>query len=176
MKLDFFNVGAVIEGKEVAALRGVVSVGRMHAPGRGRSGSSKPFVDSAPKWSNTDKSAIEETIVDLAKKGHTTAQIGLILRDQYAVPNVRLVLEKRIGQILARNDISPEIPEDLMNLMRKALRMLDHLNSNRKDIHNRRQLELVESRIRRLSRYYKREGTLDSEWNYKRDQLRLAVK
>ena len=46
-------------------------MGRMHASGRGRSGSTKPFVDSAPEWSNTDKSAIEETIVDLARKGHT---------------------------------------------------------------------------------------------------------
>ncbi len=168
-------VGAVKEGKEVAAVQGEVSVGRMHASGRGRSGSTKPFVDSAPEWSNTDKSAIEETIVDLARKGHTAAQIGLILRDQHAVPNVRLVLGERISQVLARNEISPEIPEDLMNLMRKALKMLDHLNSNRKDIHNRRQLELVESRIRRLSRYLKGTGALDSDWTYNRDQLRLAV-
>ena len=150
-------------------------MGRMHASGRGKSGSNRPFVDAAPEWSNTDKSAIEETIPDLSRKGHTAAEIGLILRDQHAVPNVRLVLGERVGQVLARNEISPEIPEDLMNLMRKALRMLDHLNTNRKDIHNRRQLELVESRIRRLARYLKGTGALDSEWTYKRDQLRLAV-
>ena len=150
-------------------------MGRMHASGRGKSGSNRPFVDAAPEWSNTDKSAVEETILDLSRKGHTAAEIGLILRDQHAVPNVRLVLGERVGQVLARNEISPEIPEDLMNLMRKALRMLDHLNTNRKDLHNRRQLELVESRIRRLSRYLKGTGALDSEWTYKRDQLRLAV-
>ena len=125
--------------------------------------------------SNTDKAEIEETIVDLAKKGNTTAQIGTILRDQHAVPSVRLVMGERIGQILARNDISPSIPEDLMDLMRKALRMLDHLSENRKDIHNRRQLHLVESKIRRLARYHKGAGALDSDWTYKRDQLRLAV-
>ena len=150
-------------------------MGRMHASGRGKSGSNRPFVDAAPEWSNTDKSAIEETILDLSRKGHTAAEIGLILRDQHAVPSVRLVLGERVGQVLARNEISPEIPEDLMNLMRKALRMFDHLNTNRKDIHNRRQLELVESRIRRLARYLKGTGALDSEWTYKRDQLRLAV-
>ena len=150
-------------------------MGRMHASGRGKSGSNRPFVDAAPEWSNTDKSAIEETILDLSRKGHTAAEIGLIIRDQHAVPNVRLVLGERVGQVLARNEISPEIPEDLMNLMRKALRMLDHLNTNRKDLHNRRQLELVESRIRRLARYLKGTGALDSEWTYKRDQLRLAV-
>nr|ADD93060.1 hypothetical protein [uncultured archaeon MedDCM-OCT-S05-C10] len=82
---------------------------------------------------------------------------------------------ERIGQILARNDISPSIPEDLMDLMRKALRMLDHLTENRKDLHNRRQLQLVESKIRRLARYHKGSGALDSDWTYKREQLRLAV-
>ena len=111
--------------------------------------------------------------------------LGFLVRDKRRAPdegriqgsrsNVRLVLGERISQVLARNEISPEIPEDLMNLMRKALKMLDHLNSNRKDIHNRRQLELVESRIRRLSRYLKGTGALDSDWTYKRDQLRLAV-
>ena len=148
---------------------------RMHAPGRGKSGSTRPHIDSAPVWSNTDKEQIEETIVDLAKKGKTTAQIGMILRDQHAVPSVRLVMGERIGQILARNEISPSVPEDLMDLMRKALRMIDHLSENHKDIHNRRQLHLVESKIRRLARYHKGAGALDSTWTYKRDQLRLAV-
>ena len=148
---------------------------RMHAPGRGKSGSTRPHIDSAPVWSNTDKAQIEETIVDLAKKGKTTAQIGTILRDQHAVPSVRLVMGERIGQILARNDISPSVPEDLMDLMRKALRMLDHLSENHKDVHNRRHLHLVESKIRRLARYHKGAGALDSTWTYKRDQLRLAV-
>ena len=97
------------------------------------------------------------------------------MRDQHAVPSVRLVMGERIGQILARNDISPSIPEDLMDLMRKALRMLDHLSENHKDVHNRRQLHLVESKIRRLARYHKGAGALDSTWTYKRDQLRLAV-
>ena len=97
-------------------------MGRMHASGRGKSGSNRPFVDAAPDWSNTDKSAVEETILDLSRKGHTAAEIGLILRDQHAVPNVRLVLGERVGQVLARKEISPEIPEDLMNLMRKALK------------------------------------------------------
>ena len=63
----------------------------------------------------------------------------------------------------------------MMNLMRRALRLIDHLESNRKDRHNSRQLELTESKIRRLSRYYKGRGQLDTEWAYKRDELRLMV-
>ena len=148
---------------------------RMHSPGRGRSGSTKPLVDKAPEWSNSDPKAVTELILSLAAEGHNTATIGTILRDQHAVPDARLVVGKRIGQILAENEITPQYPEDLMSLMRRALRLINHLESNRKDLHNSRQLELTESKIRRLARYYKGRGLLETEWAYKRDQLRLLV-
>ena len=104
-----------------------------------------------------------------------TSMIGMVLRDQHAVPDVRLATGERISQILERNGISPKYPEDMMNLMRRALGLIDHLNSNSKDLHNRRQLELCESKIRRLAAYYKESGKLDADWQYKRDQLRLMV-
>ena len=148
---------------------------RMHSPGRGKSGSTKPLVDKAPEWSNSDPKAVTELILSLAAEGHTTAAIGTILRDQHAVPDARLVVGKRIGQVLAENDITAKYPEDMMSLMRRALRLINHLDSNRKDLHNSRQLELTESKIRRLSRYYQGHGLLDTEWAYKRDQLRLMV-
>ena len=148
---------------------------RMHSPGRGKSGSTKPLVDKAPEWSNTDPKAVTALIISLSEEGHNTATIGTILRDQHAVPDARLVVGKRIGQILAENDITPQYPEDMMSLMRRALRLINHLESNRKDLHNSRQLELTESKIRRLSRYYQGHGLLDTEWAYKRDQLRLMV-
>ncbi|MBJ84224.1 MAG: 30S ribosomal protein S15 [Euryarchaeota archaeon] len=148
---------------------------RMHSPGRGKSGSTKPMVDAAPEWSNTDEKEVTELILSLAAEGHSTAAIGTILRDQHAVPDVRLVLGKRIGQVLSENEVTSKYPEDMMSLMRRALRLIDHLESNRKDRHNSRQLELTESKIRRLARYYQSEGQLDSEWAYKRDQLRLMV-
>ncbi|MEE2759239.1 MAG: 30S ribosomal protein S15 [Candidatus Thermoplasmatota archaeon] len=148
---------------------------RMHSPGRGKSGSTKPMVDSAPEWSNTDEKEVKELILSLAADGHSTAAIGTILRDQHAVPDVRLVLGKRIGQVLSENEITSKYPEDMMSLMRRALRLIDHLESNKKDQHNSRQLELTESKIRRLARYYQGEGQLDSDWAYKRDQLRLMV-
>ena len=148
---------------------------RMHSPGRGKSGSTKPMVDKAPEWSNTDAKEVTELILSLAADGHNPATIGTILRDQHAVPDVRLVLGKRLGQDLAENDVIPKYPEDMMNLMRRALRLIDHLDANRKDEHNSRQLELTESKIRRLSRYYQGRGQLDTEWVYKREELRLMV-
>ena len=148
---------------------------RMHSKGKGTSGSSKPNNDTAPSWSESDKEAVEELILKYANEGHSSAKIGSLLRDMHAVPDVRLVMGERISQTLSRNNLDSTYPEDMMNLMRKALSLIDHLSSNRKDLHNRRQLELCESRLRRLAKYYVRTGRISSTWTYKRDQLRLMV-
>ena len=148
----------------------------MYKSRRGKSGSSKPFVKEAPEWSNTDAAAVTQLIVDLGKEGHSSASIGTILRDQHAVPNVRLVIGKRIGSVLAENNIGGTYPEDMMNLMQQAVGIINHLGSgNHKDLHNKRALEITESKIRRLAKYYMAEGRIPSEWRYKRDELRLMV-
>ncbi|MAD56683.1 MAG: 30S ribosomal protein S15 [Euryarchaeota archaeon] len=148
---------------------------RMHSKGKGTSGSSKPNNDTAPSWSESDKGTVEELILKYANDGHSSAKIGSLLRDIHAVPDVRLVMGERISQTLSRNNLDSTYPEDMMNLMRKALSLIDHLSSNKKDLHNRRQLELCESRLRRLAKYYVRTGRISSTWTYKRDQLRLMV-
>ena len=148
----------------------------MYKSRKGKSGSSKPYVTQAPEWSNSNPDDVEKLVVELGKSGHSTAQIGTILRDQHAVPNVRLVTGKRIGTILSQNNIGGTYPEDMMNLMRQAVRIIEHLGSgNHKDIHNKRALEITEAKIRRLANYYKTEGKLSSDWRYKRDELRLMV-
>ena len=148
----------------------------MYKSRKGKSGSSKPYVTQAPEWSNSNPDDVEKLVVELGKSGHSTAQIGTILRDQHAVPNVRLVTGKRIGTILSQNNIGGTYPEDMMNLMRQAVRIIEHLGSgNHKDIHNKRALEITEAKIRRLANYYKAEGKLSSDWRYKRDELRLMV-
>ena len=148
---------------------------RMHSKGKGASGSRKPHSQSPPEWSNSDKKEVEELILQLSEEGNSNASIGTILRDKHGVPIVRLVTGERISQTLERLGKSGKLPEDLMSLMRRALRLIDHLSQNSKDIHNRRQLELCESKIRRLSRYYRENNQIDSDWTYKRDQLRLMV-
>ena len=92
---------------------------RMYKSRKGKSGSSKPYVTQAPEWSNSNSDDVEKLVVELGKSGHSTAQIGTILRDQHAVPNVRLVTGKRIGTILSQNNIGGSYPEDMMNLMSK---------------------------------------------------------
>ena len=153
----------------------VVHMARMYSSRKGKSGSSKPFMTEPCAWSNTDAKEIESLVLKYAKEGMTTSQIGIVLRDKHAVPNIRLVLGKRIGAVLAENDLGGSYPEDLMNLMRQAVAIIDHLTTNHRDIHNNRSLELTEAKIRRLGNYYKAEGRLAADWKYKRDQLRLMV-
>tara|TARA_B100000214_G_C23828484_1_gene563070 strand:- start:81 stop:605 length:525 start_codon:yes stop_codon:yes gene_type:complete len=165
----------VINGKFLGEPGKGAIMSRMYSGKKGKSGSSKPLTSELPKWANTDAKSVEKLILDLAADGHSTAEIGLILRDQHAVPDVRKVCGMRIGQVLLKNEASAQVPEDLMNLMRKVVGLMTHLETNRKDLHNSRQLGLIESKIRKLSKYYIAEGLLDSNWKYSRDNVRLMV-
>jgi len=139
---------------------------RMYARKRGKSGSKRLYRDRPPEWVPLTPEEIEKKIVELAEKGYSTAMIGLILRDQYGVPNVRQILGKKITKVLEEHGLAPSIPEDLNNLIKKAVRLRKHLSIHRKDYHNKRALQLVESKIRRLVKYYKRVGKLPKDWNY----------
>ncbi len=125
---------------------------RMHARRKGTSRSVRPYRKEIPSWSTSDAAEIEKTILDLRKQGKTMSEIGLILRDKHGVPNVKLATGKRIGKILTAAGSEARIPEDLQNLILKALGMRKHLSENKNDLHNKRQLQLTESKERRLVR------------------------
>ena len=148
---------------------------RIHARRRGDSGSVRPHRTEAPSWSNTDVKAIEKVIIELKKEGYSSSRIGLVLRDRYGVPNVKLVMGKRIDQILEENGLRPDIPEDLRNLIAKALGLRKHLAENKNDLHNKRQLQLTESKIRRLVRYYVSSGRLPGDWSYKPETAEILL-
>ncbi|NYT07300.1 MAG: 30S ribosomal protein S15 [Methanomicrobiales archaeon] len=148
---------------------------RIHARRRGDSGSVRPHRTEAPSWSNTDVKAIEKVIIDLKKEGYSSSRIGLVLRDRYGVPDVKLVMGKRIDQVLEENGLRPDIPEDLRNLIAKALGLRKHLDENKNDLHNKRQLQLTESKVRRLARYYVSSGRLPSDWSYKPETAEILL-
>jgi len=123
-----------------------------------------------------DVKAVEKVIVDLRKEGTSSAKIGLILRDRYGVPDVKaLTGGKRIGDILRDNKLESEIPEDLRDLMKKALGLRKHLSDNDRDLHNKRQLHLMESKIRRLVRYYTKSHRLPAGWTYKPENTEILL-
>ncbi len=142
---------------------------RMHSSKRGRSGSKRPYVTSNPEWVKMEADDIEEKILELYKRGKTPSEIGVILRDQYAVPNVKLATDKDVTDILEENDVYQDFPQDLMNLMEKAVNLSEHLEENQKDLKNKRGLQLVEAKIRRLAKYYKKQGKIPKDWKYSLD-------
>ncbi|MFC7203903.1 30S ribosomal protein S15 [Haloferax namakaokahaiae] len=145
---------------------------RMHTRRRGSSGSDKPVADEAPEWSDVDASDIEARVVELAEQGKDPSQIGLSLRDEgvkgVPVPNVKLATGKKVSTILEENDAAPELPEDLRNLMERAVRLREHMEENQQDKSNRRALQNTESKIRRLVAYY-RGDKLDEDFTYSYD-------
>ncbi len=142
---------------------------RMHSRRRGSSGSDRPTAEEPPEWSEIDEDAIEARIVELADEGHDPSQIGRKLRDEgvqgVPVPDVKLATGKKVTEILQENDATGEIPEDLRNLMERAVRLRDHMDRNPGDAQNKRALQNAESKIRRLVNYY-RGDKLDSEFTY----------
>jgi len=138
----------------------------MHSNGHGMSSSALPFRRKAPRWATLSPSGTVELIVKLAKKGLTPSQIGVTLRDQHAIPQVRFLTGKKILRILKKNGCAPQIPEDLYNLIKKAVSIRKHLERNRKDTDSKFRLILVESRIHRLVRYYRSIGRIPPTWRY----------
>merc|ERR1712054_311884 len=141
-------------------------MGRMHAPGKGISQSALPYRRTVPNWLKLTSEEVNEQIFKLAKKGLTPSQIGVILRDSHGVAQVRFVTGNKILRILKSKGLAPDLPEDLYHLIKKAVSIRKHLDRNRKDKDAKFRLILVESRIHRLARYYKRVKALPATWKY----------
>ncbi|HIH38900.1 30S ribosomal protein S15 [Candidatus Woesearchaeota archaeon] len=139
---------------------------RMHSRKRGTSGSSKPLNKDAPTWTQYKPKEVEMIISKLIKEGHMPSVIGIILRDNYGIPNVKAILGKTITQFLKDKGQAGELPEDIHSLIRRAVTLRKHMEENHKDMSGKRGLQLTESKIRRLMKYYKRTGKIQESWKY----------
>jgi len=134
--------------------------------GTGISASALPYVRKVPKHNKLKPSDIIELIVKYAKKGFTESQIGVILRDQYGIPQVRFLTGKKIHRILKKNGCAPKLPEDLYHLIKKAVSMRKHLEKSKNDMDCKFRLTIKESRIHRLTRYYRKTGKVAPGFKY----------
>ena len=139
---------------------------RIHSHRRGKSQSFRP-MNKKVDWVEFTSEQINEIISKLNKEGLNSSQIGVVLRDQYTVPSVRAVVGKKMKEILEDIDASPTIPEDLDSLVKRAVRLQNHLKTNKGDRKNVRSLELLEAKIHRVSKYYKTKNIIPKDWKYK---------
>ena len=148
---------------------------RLYSRKRGKSGSKKPIKKTMPLWVRYKPKEIEMLIVKLAKEGLADSKIGVILRDTYGIPDVRIICKKKISKIIEEKGIKKELPEDLTALIKKAVLVRKHLEENKKDEVAKRGLTLTESKIKRLTKYYKKTGKLASEWKYEPERAGFFV-
>ena len=142
-------------------------MGRLHSHNYGKSHSTRPLNPKSPSWITLEPKEIEELIIKYGKDDLSASQIGIKLRDQYSIPLVKPIIKKSITKILEENDLKTELPEDLNNIVKKAIGLQKHLNANKGDNRNVRSLELIEAKIHRLSVYYKKIGRISKKWKYK---------
>ncbi|MBS3068143.1 30S ribosomal protein S15 [Candidatus Micrarchaeota archaeon] len=149
---------------------------KLHSRKKGKSGSRRPKSAASAKHVEMPKEQIEELILKMVKEGTPEAKVGLILRDKHNVPSVKSVLGVSLSAFLKKRQSLPEYPDDLLNLIKKAMRVRNHLRIAKKDVHNKVKLLHIESKIHRLVKYYTNSGRLPVSWRYNPEQAALLVK
>jgi len=147
---------------------------KLHTKRKGRSGSRK--VKGHSKWVEISPDEVEKIIVDLRKAGNSNAKIGVILRDQYSVPSVQEVCKKTLTQIVEEQIGKIQYPDDILNLIKKAVKLRKHLAANKSDVHNKTRLGRTEAKIRRSASYYVRKKKLPAGWKYDPETAALIVR
>ena len=118
-------------------------------------------------WVKLTPEQIGKLVVEMNKEGLNASQIGIKLRDEHAISSIKSVTGKNMKEFMEENGIKQEIPEDLEALVKRALSLQNHLKSNKGDRKNVRSLELLEAKVHRLSKYYKKKNVIPKNWKYK---------
>ena len=139
---------------------------RMYSRKKGKHGSKKPLKKSVPSWVRYKPKEVELLIAKLSKEGKSAAQIGLLLRDTYGIPNVHVLCGKSITSILEEKKQLPEVPDDMIALFRNYAAIVKHIENNRHDQTAKRGLLITTSKIGRLTKYYKRTGRIPEAWKF----------
>ncbi len=139
---------------------------RKYSRDKGKSGSTKPLKKALPTWIRYKAKEVELLVTKLAKEGKGASMIGLALRDSYGIPDVKKVTGKSITAILKEKEAAGAIPEDIAFLIKRVVQLKKHLELNHKDMTAKRGLQLTESKVKALEKYYKRTGALPKTFKY----------
>lgn len=124
-------------------------------------------------WVTYEKDELEALVTKLAKEGKSSALIGQLLRDQYGIPDTRKY-GVRVAKVSQAN-VPREIPEDMLSLLKQAVKGHRHLTAKPKDSKARHSLDRIESKIRRLAKFYVREKRLPKDWTYSLEKAKMIV-
>ncbi len=136
----------------------------------------KTFRNDVPEWIKLKGKDAEDKVIELLRQGYSLSHAGVILRDVYGIPRIRYLTGKKMLKIAREHAMEPKIPEDLLSLIKKAVNLSKHVEKHPNDLSNKRGMQLVESRINGLIRYYKRIGRLPRDWKYTLESAELLSK
>lgn len=147
---------------------------RMHSRAKGKSGSKKP-LKKIPAWAPYKEKEVEKLVNKYAKVGNTTSEIGLLLRDTHGINNVKALTGKSISALVTEQKLAKKLPEDLLSLIKKMIAIRAHREKNKQDQTAWRGMQLTESKMRRLMKYYKREHKLPADWTLDQERLKMYL-
>lgn len=123
------------------------------------------------------KEDIEKTIEELTKKGKTNADIGLYIKENLKIKNIYAFCGEKIIDIQRRLKLKEnKLPDDLLDLINRAVKLLKHRDKNKKDTRALRGYQITVSKINRLRNYYVKKGRIPKNWRYSEETAKLLTK
>ena len=102
-----------------------------------------------PTWVTMKEPELKKTIVELSKK-YSPSQIGMVLRDQYAIPTTRIYGKKLKAYLV---ELGIDVNEDLENAETKVGRIKEHLKNNVTDRKAKHKLQRAQARLNITRKY-----------------------
>ncbi len=94
--------------------------------------------EKKPEWVTLKPAEVEKLVVELGKGNQAPAKIGLILRDQHGVPDVKKLTGKTITAILHAASVNP--PADTVRVKSKIDSLEKHIHHHKHDYTAKRSL------------------------------------
>ena len=124
---------------------------KRYGRGRGKARSHAPKGEK-PYWLKTEAKEVEDLVISLAEKDMLPAKIGLVLRDTYGIPSVKMITGKKVQKIIAEHGMETE-NQDINSLEKRAKELREHLGKNKQDKVAKRGLQLTASKLARLKKH-----------------------
>tara|TARA_Y100000310_G_C20614650_1_gene779979 strand:- start:1163 stop:1537 length:375 start_codon:yes stop_codon:yes gene_type:complete len=106
-----------------------------------------------PVWLKYTKEEVEAIILKLADKGLTAEKIGLVLKDQYGIPKVK-IYNLKIKEVLDKKAKFEE-PTNI-NLKAKLEKVIEHYKKNKQDKKAERSLVITKAKLKKRQDYLKK--------------------
>ena len=126
-------------------------------------------------WIRVSPKEVEKLVGKFARQGKLPSVIGMILRDEYGIPDVKKLTGKSITKVIESSNVKYELPEELRALIQKSLALRKHIETNIHDMPSKRSLAKTEANIRSKIKYYKRTHKLAQDWKYNPDKIKLLL-